>query len=69
MTLVMTSLLLECVFQSLFTFTLILIGGNLTAQSTESHRGIGDVAASSPPFPTLLPERPGELAHRLTQVK
>ena len=28
-----------------------------------------DVAASSPSFPTLLPERPGELAHRLTQVK
>ena len=28
-----------------------------------------DVAANSPPFPTLLPERPRELAHRLTQVK
>ena len=26
-----------------------------------------DVAASSPPFPTTSPERPGELARRLTQ--
>ena len=44
LTLVMTSLPLERVF-SMFVylyacFPLSLIGGNLTAQSTESHRGI-----------------------------
>ena len=44
LTLVMTSLPLERVF-SMFVylyarFRLSLIGGNLTAQSTESHRGI-----------------------------
>ena len=60
MTLVMTSLLLAHVFQSLFTFELfhfVLIGGNLTAESTGRHRGIGgrnsnsrDVVASSPSF-------------------
>ena len=40
----MTSLLLAHVFQSLFTFELfhfVLIGGNLTAESTGRHRGIG----------------------------
>ena len=44
LTLVMTSLPLERIF-SMFVylyarFLLSLIGGNLTAQSTESHRGI-----------------------------
>ena len=39
MTLVITSLPLARVFQCLF--TIALIGGNLTAQSTGSHRGIG----------------------------
>ena len=45
-----------------------LIGGNLTAQSTGSHRGIGggiqicrDVVGKL----SLSPERPGEVARRL----
>ena len=50
----------------------LCIGGNLTAQSTLSQRGIGggyysnsrDVVASSPSFDSL-PEHPGELDHRL----
>ena len=34
-------------------FRFMLIGRNLTAQSTGSHRGIGDVVASSPSFSCL----------------
>ena len=55
MTLLMMSLPLACVFQCLFKFA--LIGGNLTTQSTGSHRGFGggvsnsrDVFACSPSF-------------------
>ena len=59
MALVMTSLLLAHVFQSLFTFELfhfVLIGGNLTAESTGSHgnwrrnSNSRDEVASSPSF-------------------
>ena len=57
-------------------FRFALIGGNLTAQSTGSHRGFGggiqiperDVIANSPFFSSVPPERPpppGELACRL----
>ena len=54
----------------------MLIGGNLTAQLTRSHRKIEggiqipdrDLVASSPSFPTPPPECPGELARRLRQV-
>ena len=49
-----------------------LIGGNLTAQSTGSHRGIGGGIQIPEtqlqvllPFPAPLPERPGELAPTL----
>ena len=50
-----------------------LISGNLTAQLTGRHRGIGgeiqipkrDVVASSPFFPAPSPEHPGEFARRL----
>ena len=66
MTLVMMSLPLACVFQCLFTFSLVfrfvLIGGNFTAQSTGSHRGIvGGIQIPEkwqglPPFPTLPPD-------------
>ena len=52
-------------------FPFPLIGGNLTAQSTGSHRGIGggikfqssfrEVVASSPSFSRPAAERPGEL--------
>ena len=49
-----------------------LIGGNLTAQSTGSHRGIGGriqipetLLQALLPFPAAPPERPGELARRL----
>ena len=49
-----------------------LIGGNLTAQSTGNHRGIGGgiqiperQLQTLLPFPAPLPERPGELARRL----
>ena len=52
----MTSLSLARVFQCLFKFT--LIGGNLTAHS----RG------SLLRFPAPPPERPGELARRLTYM-
>ena len=53
-------------------FRFALIGGNLTAQLTGSHRGIGggnysnsrDIVASSPSFASL-PEHPRELARRL----
>ena len=53
-------------------FPFALIGGNLTAQSTVSHRGIGGgyysnsraVVASSPSFASL-PEHPEELDRRL----
>ena len=54
-------------------FRFTLIGGNLTAQSTGSHRGIGggiqipgrDVVTSSRSFSRPPPlERPGELARR-----
>ena len=56
-------------------FRFALIGGNLTAQSMGSPRGIGggiqipererDVVASSPFFSRPPPECPGELARRL----
>ena len=57
-------------------FRFALIGGNLTAQSTGSHRGIGgeiqipkrDVVASSPSFSGPPPERPGEFARRLAAL-
>ena len=39
-------------------FRFMLIGRNLTAQSTGSHRGIGDVAASSPSFSRLAARAP-----------
>jgi len=49
-----------------------LIGGNLTAQSMGSQKGIGGgiqvpemYLQALLPFPTLPPECPGELAHRL----
>ena len=49
-----------------------LIGGNLTAQSTGSHKGIeGGIQISETslqallPFPTPPPESPGELARML----
>ena len=53
-------------------FHFALIGGNLTAQSTGSHRGNGDgiqmpemQLQALRPFPTPPPEHPGELARRL----
>ena len=53
-------------------FRFALIGGNLTSQSTGSHRGIGGgiqipemLLQALLPFPAPPPERPGELAHRL----
>ena len=53
-------------------FSFLLISGNLTAQSTGSHRGIGGVNQIPETllqavllFPAPLPVRPGELAHRL----
>ena len=52
-------------------FCFILIGRNLTAQLTRSHRGIGGgiqipetLLQALLPFPALLSEHPGELAHR-----
>ena len=61
-------------FQYLFTFA--LIGGNLTAQSTGSHRGTGggnqiletylQVLLS---FPTPPPKHRGELARRLSSFR
>ena len=51
-----------------------LIGGNLTAQSMGSHRGIGGGVQIPEtelqallPFPAQPPERPGELARRICQ--
>jgi len=51
------------------------IGGNLTAQSTGSHRRIGGGIQISEtllqallPFPAPPPERPGELARRLIVI-
>ena len=76
----MTSLPLARAFTCLLMFVYVrarvrfaLIGGNLTAQSTGRHKGIGgetqipkkDVVASSPFFPAPPPERPGEFACRL----
>ena len=49
-------------------FHFLLIGGNLTAQSKGSHRGIGggiQIPETLLPFFTPLPERPGELARML----
>ena len=53
-------------------FRFALIGGNLTAQSTGSHRGFGGgiqipetQLQALLPFPAPPPERPGELARRL----
>ena len=54
-------------------FRFTLIGGNLTAQSTRSHRGIGggiqipgrDVVTSSRSFSRPPLQRPGGLARRL----
>ena len=67
MTLVMTSLPLARVFR------FALIGGNLTAQSTGSHRGTGSGIQlletywllTLLSFPAPPPERRGELARRL----
>ena len=79
----MTSLPLARAFTCLLMFVYIrararfaLIGGNLTAQSTGRHKGIGgeiqipkkDVVASSPFFPAPPPERPGEFARRLASL-
>ena len=76
----MTSLPLARTFTCFLMFVYIrarvrfaLIGGNLTAQSTGRHKGIGgeiqipkkDVVASSPFFPAPPPERPGEFVRRL----
>ena len=79
MKLVMTSLPLACAFTyfSMFVyirarFRFALIGGNLTALSTGSHREIGGgiqipetLLQTILPFPAPPPERPGELARRL----
>jgi len=55
-------------------FRFALIGGNLTAQSTGIHRGIGrgiqipeTELQALLPFPALPPEHPGDLARRLYQ--
>ena len=68
----MTSLPLAGIFQYLLTFA--LIGGNVTAQSTGSHRGSGGgiqipetELQALLPFPAPPPERPGELARRPCQ--
>ena len=54
-------------------FHIALFGGNLTAQSTGRHRGIGGgiqipetELQALLPFSAPPPERPGELARRLT---
>ena len=54
-------------------FRFALIGGNLTAQSTRSHRGTGGGIQISEtklqallPFPAPPPERPGGFARRLS---
>ena len=80
MTLVMTSLTFARVF-SMFVyihahFRSMLIGRNLTAQSTGSHKGIGGgiqiletslqaLPPSPPPPPPTLPECPRECSRRL----
>ena len=47
-------------------FRFALIGGNLTAQSTGSHTGIGGgIQIPSDSLPAPPPQRPGELARRL----
>ena len=47
-------------------FRFALIGGNLAAQSTGSHRGIGGgIQIPSDSLPAPPPEHPGELARRL----
>ena len=76
----MTSLPLARAFTCFLMFVYIrarvrfaLIGGNLTAQSTGRHKGIGgeiqipkkDLLASSPFFPAPPPECLGEFARRL----
>ena len=73
-TLLMMSLPLARVFQCLFTFA--LIGGNLTTQSTGSHREIGggasnfrDVVAISPSFSCPAGRALGELGRRLDIFK
>ena len=54
------------VYLILARFHFALIGGNLTAQSTRSHRGIGrGIQIPSDSLPVPLPQRPGELARRL----
>ena len=57
-------------------FPFALIGGNLTAQSKGSHREIGGgiqiletLLQALLPFPTTLPECPGELARRLSAAQ
>ena len=70
MTFVITSLPLIGTCFSMFVymrarFRFLLIGGNLTAQSTGSHRGIGGGIQALLSFPSLPPEHPGELARRL----
>ena len=53
-------------------FRFALIGGNLTAQSTRSHRGLGIPETwlqALFPFPAPPPERPGELARRLSRKR
>ena len=53
-------------------FHFVLIGRNLTAQSTESHREMEfkfqRQLQALLPFPAPPPERPRELAHRLWLV-
>ena len=63
-----------CFIQYLFTFA--LIGGNLTAQSTESHRGTGGrnqiletYLQALLSFPTPPPKDRGELARRLSSFR
>ena len=54
------------VYLILARFHFALIGGNLTAQSTRSHRGIGrGIQIPSDSLPAPPPQRPGELARRL----
>ena len=53
-------------------FGLALIGGNLTAQSTRSHRDLGIPETwlqALFPFPAPPPEHPGELARRLSRKR
>ena len=53
-------------------FRFALIGGNLTAQSTRSHRGLGipeKWLQALFPFPAPPPERPGERTRRLSRKR